>query len=65
MTTKIRHPFVAGRFYPGSCKEIQELMESLKVLCKDFKISVLTRGNSGDVHVSESIVDYVSILFHG
>jgi len=30
MTTKIRHPFVAGKFYPGSAKEIKDLIESLK-----------------------------------
>ena len=44
---------------------IMSLLETLKLLYKDMKISVLTRGNSGDVHASESVVDYVSILFHG
>jgi MEMO1 family protein len=41
------------------------LVETAKDLYKDLKISILTRGNSGQVHPSESVVDYVSILFHG
>lgn len=29
-----------------------------------LKVSVLSRGNSGDVHPSEAVVDYISIMFH-
>ncbi len=44
---------------------IMALVETVKDIYKDLKISILTRGNSGSVHASETVVDYVSILFHG
>jgi len=30
----------------------------------DLKISILRKGHSGEIHASESVVDYISVLFH-
>lgn len=37
----------------------------LKKIPGDFKTTILRRGHSGEVIPSESVVDYISILFHG
>ena len=43
---------------------IMTLVHYLNTIHKDLKISVLNKGNSGDIHPSSTVVDYVSMLFH-
>lgn len=43
---------------------IMTLVEYSRMLYKDAKVKVLRQGNSGDVKPSNSVVDYLSILFY-
>jgi len=43
---------------------IMSLIYYLKKAHNEFKTTILRRGHSGEVHPSESVVDYISILFH-
>ena len=43
---------------------IMTIIYYLKKMADDFKTTILRRGHSGEVVPSESVVDYISILFH-
>jgi len=43
---------------------IMTLVEYSRMLHKDAKVKVLRQGNSGDIKPSNSVVDYLSILFY-
>jgi len=43
---------------------IMTLVEYSKMLYEDVKVKVLRQGNSGDITPSDSVVDYLSILFY-
>ncbi len=43
---------------------IMTLMEYAKLESKKPKITLLKRGHSGEVHASDEVVNYVSMLFH-
>jgi hypothetical protein len=43
---------------------IMTLVEYSRMLYKDTKVKVLRQGNSGDIKPSNSVVDYLSILFY-
>ncbi len=42
---------------------IMGLMEYSKMISKDPQLNLLKRGHSGEVHPSNEVVDYISILF--
>jgi AmmeMemoRadiSam system protein B len=46
------------------CGPIMTIIYCLKQMHNEFKTTILRRGNSGEVNPSESVVDYISILFH-
>lgn len=43
---------------------IMSLIEYAKLAIENPKLSLLKRGHSGEVHQSDEVVNYVSILFH-
>lgn len=43
---------------------IMTLIEFLRMNYSDYKAEIIARGHSGEIHHSDTVVDYVSILFY-